>query len=141
ERLGRRIGEIDDGHAVEPGHVVIPLHDEQILVPILLAENIFIFHSGPCDPLPAVAIDAAGVLIWGGVDFKLEALGNIDGPGLESRVEENAAVAVTYALKSKGKLEVLVVLDGMKITVGFGDGVAVDDSVLDDPLLGSDGLP
>src|SRR5947208_5327575 len=120
---------------------MIPLNDQQIFIPVLLPEHILVFHCRPDDPLPAIAIDAAGMLIGGRVDLELQSLRNIRRSRLEARMEENPAIAVAYTPEPEGKLEVFVVLRGLQVSIAIGSGIPVDNSILDDPLFGANGLP
>src|SRR5437867_13131643 len=113
KRLRRWIGEVHHCYAIQAGDVMIPLNDQQIFIPVLLPEHILVFHCRPDDPLPAIAIDAAGMLIGGRVDLELQSLRNIRRSRLEARMEENPAIAVAYTPEPEGKLEVFVVLCGL----------------------------
>ncbi len=71
----------------------------------------------------------------GAVDFKLESLGDGGRTRLELGAEEDAAVAVTVALKFEGQVEVFVVLFRLQVAVVFGERDAVDSASFNNPLF------
>src|SRR5262249_17270665 len=103
--------------------------------------DVLVFGRGPGDPLAAVAVETAGVMVGRAVDFELHPLRDVGCAFLEARVEEDAAVAVALQLEAEGKPEVLVVLFGLEIAVLFGHADAVNGPVFDGPLLLPDWRP
>src|SRR6188508_3469477 len=74
ERLRVRVGEVHHLHAVETRDVAVALHLEQVLVPLAQPHDRLVLGRGPDNPLPAVPVDAAGVLVDRAVHFELQAL-------------------------------------------------------------------
>src|SRR2546427_4516257 len=138
ERLRCRIGEIDNLDAVEVSDEVVAFYDEKVVVPVSRPDHSLVFGGRPGDPLAAVAIKPARVVIHGRVDLKLHALRNPRRSGIEISMEEYAAVAHVFAFEPQRQMKIFVLLFGPEVAVLFGDALAVDGSVLHFPLLVAD---
>src|SRR5581483_4071856 len=66
------IGEVDHLDAVQPRHVAIAFHLEQILIPLAQANNSLVLRRGPYNPLTPVAIDTRRVPPNRAVDLELQ---------------------------------------------------------------------
>ena len=62
--------------------VALDLH--QHVIPVGRVHHLFVFGRGPGNPLTAVAVQAAVVVVDGPVDLELQALGDVTVPGANS---------------------------------------------------------
>ena len=136
--LGLRIGVVDHLHSVEAGDVVVAFDDEQVFIPLVLADYSFILGRGPNDPATAYIVDAAGMLANGAVDFELRALHDVRSSWLERHVKEDAAISIALAFEPQREMKVCIILRGLEITIVLGYGKPVDRTILDIPLFVAD---
>src|ERR1700678_2060094 len=124
-RLG--VGKIHHGHTVQAGLIAIPIHLYQVVVPLAHPDHALIFRGRPNHPPPPIlCVYACSVMHHLAVDLELHTLRHIRSSGFEGAVEEDSAIAISYTLEAQGKLEVLVVLLRLEISVILGKALAVN---------------
>src|SRR5262249_38048141 len=135
EGFRRGVGEIQNLDPVQMSDVTIRFDNQQVIVPVGGMNHRLIFGRGPCDTLPSIAIQAAGVVVKMRIDFELPSLRESGRTGIEMGMREHAAIARPDTLESQRKMEILVLFFGPEIAVFFGDSLSVDIALVNVPLL------
>jgi hypothetical protein len=137
-RLGRGIREVQYLDPIQDRDHVVALDLDEHVVPVGRAEHLFVFRCGPGNPLTAIAVQAAVVVVDGPIDFELQALSDVRAVGCEFGVEVDPAVAVGLALEAYREPEVFVLLLGSQVAVGTCDALAVNGAVFHRPFFLAD---